>query len=42
MGLADGAGEARHIHHHTTNDNDEDKAGSSQPEITFLHICSFE
>src|SRR6266581_7100744 len=41
LGLVDGAGEARHVQH-TSDDNDEDKAGAGQQDITFLHGSSFE
>src|SRR5258707_5062607 len=41
MGLADGASEVSCVDYNS-DDNDEDKAGYGQPEITLLHSSSLE
>jgi hypothetical protein len=41
MGLVDGTGEARCVHH-SSNNHDKDNAGTGQPDVTFLHSSSFE
>jgi hypothetical protein len=39
LGLVDGAGEAR-CEYQTSNDNDEDDAGSGQQDVAFFHNSS--
>src|SRR5713226_7891768 len=42
LGLVDGAGEARCIHHYSSNDYDQGKTGSGQPDVIFFHSSSLK